>query len=129
MKRLVQSKYKTDESTFAPLLNIIFYDDLENFQLYRIKVKLTAEFMQELNAMQNITAEKSDELLNFFLISKQGASTLISKEKVDISDIDIDKIKDDYKKGREMSHESYYNDLLNNIKLLRREKNLHDLGL
>ena len=136
MKRIIKTRGTLDEPTMAPVIDCVFYDDVEN-QLYDVKIKISREFQQEINAMSSLSLEMAsvlmDNIVNYWGITKGG---IIRNEKIDISDIDIDSLEEEYKKQLEQNkslglvrYTDYSEQLLGNIKLLRREKNLNDLGI
>jgi len=127
MKRILKSKTYPDES-FAPIIYLMYYDD--EFKIFDVKIKLSAEFIQELNAMGVLDADQESKLLDDIMKYYQ----VLEKSELDINDIDINEIEKEYLDNLNTKltiprYDEMYLLRLENIKQLRRLKNLRDLGV
>lgn len=132
MKRILKSKTYPDES-FAPIIYLMYYD--EDFVVYETRIKLSAEFIQELNAMGVLNGDQESKLLDDMIKIYQ----VLEKNELDINDIDINEIEKEYLDEllkieiNSVNAISRYDEMyllrLDNVKQLRRLKNLSDLGV
>ena len=61
MKKILKSVTYPDDS-FAPVIYLIYYD--ADFKLFEVKIKLSAEFIQELNAMGVLDGQQESDLID-----------------------------------------------------------------
>lgn len=127
MKRLLRSESRADEATFAPIISFTFFDD-ETFQLYDAVYKISAEFSQELNAMNLLTLEAEDRVLSTIIehYQKIKLETLDDYDLESLEDKMIEMLNSDFVLD---SYKVFYLNRLENIKVYRRDKNLNDLGI
>lgn len=143
MRRWLQSKQYTSDS-FAPMLEVIYYDDVD-FEVYEATFKLSAEAVQEVNARGSIYEVKIDGVDTLFEISnkyqkseiKFNPCLLIENEKY--HSVDIDSIEAGVQKQLNdiknlgltgfKDYDTYYEMIVENIKLYKRLKNLDNLGI
>ena len=133
MKRILKSKTYPDEGSFAPIIYLMYYD--EDFVVYETRIKLSAEFIQELNAMGVLNGDQESKLLDDMIKIYQ----VLEKNELDINDIDINEIEKEYLDEllkieiNSVNAISRYDEMyllrLDNVKQLRRLKNLSDLGV
>ena len=137
MKRIHKSKTYPDEGSFAPIIYIMYYD--EDFVIYDTRIKLSAEFIQELNSMGvpcfATRGDQESKLLNDMIEFYQ----VLEKNELDINDIDINEIEKEYldellkieinSVNAIARYDETYLLRLDNVKQLRRLKNLSDLGV
>lgn len=133
MKRILKSKTYPDEGSFAPIIYIMYYD--EDFVIYETRIKLSAEFIQELNVMGVLNGDQESKLLNDMIEFYQ----VLEKNELDINDIDINEIEKEYldellkieinSVNAIARYDEMYLLRLDNVKQLRRLKNLSDLGV
>ena len=133
MKRILKSKTYPDEGSFAPIIYIMYYD--EDFVIYETRIKLSAEFIQELNAMCVLNGDQESKLLDDMIEFYQ----VLEKNELDINDIDINEIEKEYldellkieinSVNAIARYDEMYLLRLDNVKQLRRLKNLSDLGV
>jgi len=137
MKRWLQSRQYPDES-FAPMLEVIYYDDVD-FEVYEATFKLSAEAVQEVNARGSIYEVKIEGVDTLFELSDDGCSACKLIENKKYHDVDLDSIEADVQKQLNdiknlglagfKDYDTYYEMILENIKLYRRQKNLDNLGI
>lgn len=146
MRRWLQSRQYSHSEHMAPMFEIIYYDD-ETFDVYECLFKLSAIAVQDINTrgcIGEITIEGVD---TFFELSDKGDSSCKLIENKRYSDVDIDSIESSVLKNIEDikslglsftiykghiihgNYFGYYDIILENIKLYRREKNLNNLGI
>ena len=133
MKRILKSKTYPDEGSFAPIIYIMYYN--EDFKIFDIKVKLSAEFMQELNAMDILDNQQESDLLDTFY----KHYNILTENELTINEIDLKEIEKEYLDEllkieiNSVNAISRYDEMyllrLDNVKQLRRLKNLSDLGV
>jgi len=127
MKKILKSVTYPDDS-FAPVIYLIYYD--ADFKLFEVKIKLSAEFIQELNAMGVLDGQQESDLIDDIM----EHYTILEKNELVIDDINIHDIEKEYldNLNTRITIERYnkmYLLRLDNIKQLRRLKNLRDLGI
>ena len=142
MRRWLQSKQYPSDS-FAPMLEVIYYDD--DFEVYEATFKLSAEAAQEVNARGSIYEVKIDGVDTLFEISDKWSYNLyyvnpcLLIENKEYHDVDINSIESSVQKQLDdiknlgltgfKDYHSYYDMISENIKLYRRLKNLDNLGI
>jgi hypothetical protein len=127
MKKILKSNTYPDD-TFAPVIYLMYYDD--DFKLFEVKIKLSAEFIQELNAMGVLDGQQESNLIDDIM----EHYTILEKNELDITDINMYDIEKEYldNLNTRITIERYnkmYLLRLDNIKQLKRQKNLRDLGI
>lgn len=134
MRRFLQSKQYPDAQTFAPMLEIIYYD--EKFDVYQCLFKLSVNAVQDINIRGCIGDKPINGVDTFFELSDDGTfHCKLIENKIYNGVVDIDSIESDTLKSIEdmksfnsfVSYREHYDILLENIKIYRRQKNLDRL--
>lgn len=144
MRRWLKSRQYPDGQTFAPMLEVIYYDDTD-FEVYEATFKLSAEAVQEVNIRGSIYEMKIDSVDILFEISEKCKSSDIKfnpcvlVENKKHHDVDLDSIEAGVQKqlydiknlglSGFKDYDTYYETIVENIKLYRRQKNLDNLGI
>ena len=128
MKKILKSKSYPDEGSFAPIIYLMYYD--EDFVVYETRIKLSAEFMQELNAMGILNIQEESDLVD----SMEKHYSVLEKNVLSIDNLNIKEIEKEYldnlnNKITIKRYDDMYLLRLENIKQLKRQKNLRDLGV
>ena len=123
MNRLIKSETKSIDGKTS--IDFVFYND--NYEIYKAASIPNSNLLQDL---YSIIYEDFDE--DYAINKLLKCST--SCDKIDINDVDIESISNDYiKQISELSkygmvkYINYYRQLMINTKLLRREKNLNNI--
>ena len=139
MKRWLHSRqYPSDSFTHDSMLEVIYYDD-DDFEVYEATFKLSAEAVQEVNARGSIYEVKIDGVDTLFELSDSGYNSCELIENKKYHDVDIDSIELIVKKQLNdiknlgltgfKDYDTYYEMIVENIKLYKRLKNLDNLGI
>lgn len=137
MKRWLQSRQYPSDS-FAPMLEVIYYDDVD-FEFYEATFKLSAEAVQEVNVRGSIYGVKIDCVDTLFELSDSSYNSCELIENKKYHDVDIDSIEAGVQKQLNdiknlgltgfKDYDTYYEMIVENIKLYKRLKNLDNLGI
>ena len=137
MKKILKSNTYPDD-TFAPTIYLMYYDS--NFKLFEVRVRLSAEFIQELSAMGVLDGQQESDLIDDIM----DHFFILEKNELNITDINMYDIEKEYLDNLNtrifrlptpdfgLTIERYnkmYLLRLDNIKQLKRQKNLRDLGI
>ena len=127
MKKILKSVTYPDD-TFVPIIYLMYYDS--NFKIFEVKIRLSVEFIQELNAMGVLDVQQESDLIDDIM----KHYTILEKNEIDIIDINLHDIEKEYldNLNTRITIERYnkmYLLRLDNIKQLKRQKNLRDLGI
>ena len=135
MRRWLQSRQYMNDS-FDPMLEVFYYDD-NDFQMYETTFKLSAEFVHEINVRGTIDDEKIEGVDTFFDISNLGYNSCKEIETTKHHDVDIESIESEVKKNLKevksflgsSDYNKHYENILENIKIYRRQRSLDNLGI